>query len=63
MLHIARGVTISGGVKIGSNTLIGGGATIIQYKEIGKNIIIGAGSVVVNDLIEPGTYIGVPAKR
>ena len=62
-VHIAPGVTISGGVKIGNNTFIGAGATIIQYKKIGKNTIIGAGSVVVNDLIESGTYAGIPARK
>jgi len=62
-VHIAPGVTISGGVKIGNNTLIGIGASIIQYKEIGKNIVIGAGAVVIYDLIKPGTYIGIPARK
>ena len=62
-IHIAPGVTISGGVEIGDNSLIGASATIIQYKKIGKNIIIGAGSVVVNDLIESGTYFGIPARK
>jgi UDP-perosamine 4-acetyltransferase len=62
-VHIAPGVTISGGVKIGNNTFIGAGTTIIQYKEIGENIIIGAGSVVVKDLIDSGTYFGVPARK
>lgn len=62
-VHIAPGVTISGGVTIGRNSLIGTGATIIQYKGIGENIIIGAGSVVVNDLIESGTYAGIPARK
>ena len=62
-IHIAPGVTISGGVEIGNDTFIGVGATIIQYKKIGKNIIIGAGSVVVSDINNSGIYMGNPVKK
>lgn len=48
--HIAVSATICGGSNIGSNTLIGANATIIQSINIGKNCIIGAGSVVRKDV-------------
>ncbi len=60
--HIAPGVTLSGGVEIGNNVLIGTGANIIQYKKVVDNAIIGAGSTVVDDINEPGLYGGTPTK-
>lgn len=47
---------------MGSETELGTGTQIIQGKRIGANVIIGAGSVVVKDILEAGTYVGVPAK-
>jgi sugar O-acyltransferase (sialic acid O-acetyltransferase NeuD family) len=62
-VHIAPGVTLSGGVTIGDNSLIGTGANIIQSVRICDNCVIGAGSTVVLDITEPGTYVGSPVKR
>lgn len=62
-VHIAPGVTLSGGVAIGHNTMIGTGATVIQSVSICEGCIIGAGSTVVKDITAPGTYVGSPAKR
>ncbi|AEX85662.1 sugar O-acyltransferase, sialic acid O-acetyltransferase NeuD family [Marinitoga piezophila KA3] len=61
-VHIAPGVTLSGGVKIGENSHIGTGTSIIQNIEIGKNVLIGAGSVVVNNIPDNTKAFGVPAK-
>ena len=61
-VHIAPGATLSGGVTVGENALIGAGSTVIEYKSIADNVIIGAGSVVVEDIQEPGTYFGNPAR-
>ena len=30
---------------------------------IGNNVLVGAGAVVVKDAIEPGTYLGIPARK
>ena len=55
-------VSVSGGVDIGDRSLIGTGATILQYVSIGEDAIVGAGAVVVRD-VEPGvTVIGMPAR-
>ena len=56
------GTNISGNVRVGAESELGTGAKIIQGKQIGNQVIVGAGAVVVADLIEAGTYIGVPAK-
>jgi sugar O-acyltransferase (sialic acid O-acetyltransferase NeuD family) len=62
-VHIAPGVTLSGGVTVGDNCLIGTGANIIQGMGICANCLIGAGSTVVKDITTPGTYVGNPARR
>lgn len=55
-------VNISGCVTIGENVEVGTGTQIIQGKNICANAIVGAGSVVVKDIENEGTYVGVPAK-
>jgi len=62
-VHIAPGAIVCGGVKVGAHSLVGAGAIVVQYKTIGERCMIGAGAVVVKDCIEPGTYVGVPAKK
>lgn len=62
-ITVYPGVNISGNVKIGNNSEIGTGSKIIQGKNISSDIIIGAGSVIVKDLCEKGTYVGVPVKK
>lgn len=56
-------VNVSGNVTVGQCTEIGTGTQIIQGKNIINNVIIGAGAVVTKDILQGGTYVGVPAKR
>lgn len=56
-------VNVSGNVEIGECSEVGTGAQIIQGKKIITNCIVGAGSVVVKDIIETGTYCGIPSKK
>ena len=60
--HIAVGVHIAGTVSLGNNVWLGAGATIKNNVNVCASCIIGAGAVVVKDITESGTYIGVPAK-
>jgi UDP-perosamine 4-acetyltransferase len=62
-VHIAPGVTLSGGVKVGRNCIVGAGATVIQYRTVGADCLIGAGATVIEDCLEPGVYVGTPARR
>lgn len=62
-VHIAPGVTICGGVSVGKNSFVGAGAVVIQGIKIGTDCLIGAGSVVVDHCVEPGTYVGIPARK
>lgn len=61
-VHLSPNVTLGGTVKIGEKAHIGIGATVKNNITIGANTTIGAGAVVVKDIIEKGTYIGIPAK-
>lgn len=56
-------VNISGNTHIYHRTEFGTGAKIIQGKSVCSDTIIGAGGIIVKDIIEKGTYIGVPVKK
>ena len=60
--HIAVGVHVAGTVNLGEKVWLGAGATIKNNVNVCADCIIGAGAVVVKDITESGTYIGVPAK-
>lgn len=62
-ITVYPGVNISGNVILNDCVEVGTGTQIIQGKEIVKETVIGAGSVVVKDIVENGTYTGVPAKQ
>jgi len=51
-VHIAPGVTLSGGVKVGDETHIGTGAKVTQYLTIGKKCTIGAGQTIRHDIAD-----------
>lgn len=61
--HISVGARIAGEVVVGKGTWIGAGATVSNGKKIRNECMIGAGAVVVKDVTEIGTYVGVPAKK
>lgn len=44
--HIAVGTILCGGVCVGTQTLVGANATVIQGRNIGDRCVVGAGEVV-----------------
>ncbi len=60
--HISVNTTLCGKVIIGENCFIGAGATVIDGVSICANVVIGAGAIVINNIENPGTYVGVPAR-
>lgn len=48
--------------SVGNNVILGAGAKILGNIKIGDNVRIGAGSVVVTDVPENSTVIGVPGR-
>lgn len=61
--HVAPNTAISGNAIIGKRNFIGVGVSIRDGISICDNVVIGAGAVVITDIYEEGTYIGVPAKK
>ena len=61
--HIAPHSTICGRSRIGNNVFCGAGSTIIDKITICDNVLIGAGAVVKENIMESGTYVGIPAKK
>jgi sugar O-acyltransferase (sialic acid O-acetyltransferase NeuD family) len=60
---IAPSVSVAGFVHIGSCCFIGINATVIDNINVTGNTIVGAKSLVVKDIDEPGTYVGLPCKK
>ena len=52
------------GAKVGNDVLVGMGAILMDNAVIPDGTIIAAGAVVLtNQVLEPGVYAGIPAKR
>lgn len=62
-VHVSTHAVINGGCVIGNDSFIGSNATVSSYTKICANVILGAGSTLVNDIYEPGIFVGIPAKR
>ena len=61
--HISVAAHTAGTVKIGRHTWLGIGSIVSNNLSVTADCIIGAGAVVVKDIHEPGTYVGVPARK
>jgi UDP-N-acetylbacillosamine N-acetyltransferase len=60
--HVSVNSSVAGRCHVGSFVFLGAGATVIDKVCIADSITVGAGGVVVKSLVEPGTYIGAPAR-
>jgi sugar O-acyltransferase (sialic acid O-acetyltransferase NeuD family) len=60
--HIAPGAHLGGEVKIGAGALVGIGATVMPQRQVGRWSTVGAGALVVHDVPDQATVIGVPAQ-
>ncbi len=61
--HISVGAHLAGTVTVGRHVWVGIGASVSNNIEICDEVTLGAGAVVIKDIIESGTYVGVPAGR
>ena len=62
-VHVAVGAHLCGMVCVRDETWIGAGATVSNNVTICSGCMIGAGAVVIKDIEETGTYVGVPARK
>lgn len=61
--HVSVNSTVAGRCNVGTDTFLGAGSTIIDGVRVADHIVVGAGAVVAEDLLQAGTYVGVPARR
>lgn len=61
-VHVSPGGRLAGGVRVGESSWIGIGASVRQSINIGSGVVVGAGAVVVEDLPDDVTAVGVPAR-
>ena len=61
--NIAPGVKFGGCVEIGKGAYVYTGAVIIPKIKVGKYSVVGAGAVVLKNVDEYSTVVGVPAKK
>jgi sugar O-acyltransferase (sialic acid O-acetyltransferase NeuD family) len=59
----APSVNISGECSFGNHIYFGTCSAVRDTVQICDNVIIGMGAIVVKNINEPGTYIGIPAKK
>lgn len=57
------GARVSGNCVIGNGVFLGTNAVVNPGLSICDNVIIGSGCVVTKDIVESGTYIGIPARK
>lgn len=62
-VHISPNSSLSGRTIIGDNCQIGTNCVTIPGVSIADNVIVGAATVITKNLIEPGVYVGSPARK
>lgn len=60
-VHVAPGANLGGGVSVGDFSWIGIGAAVRHYIAIGADVTVGAGAVVVSNIEDGVTAVGIPA--
>ncbi|GAA0860165.1 acetyltransferase [Aliiglaciecola litoralis] len=61
-VHVSVGARLAGTVNVGNCSFICINATISNNINVGEGVTVGAGAVVINDVPDNATVVGVPAK-
>ena len=61
-VFIAPGARLTGDVHVGDFSFVGAGASVVPGRTIGRNVRVGAGAVVIDDVPDDVTVVGVPAR-
>jgi UDP-perosamine 4-acetyltransferase len=61
-VHICPTAALAGRVWVGSQAFLGLGCKVLPCMKIGENAIVGAGAVVIDDVPDGATVVGVPAR-
>ena len=62
-VHVSVGAHVAGCSSIGEGTWLGAGSIVNDHISICSWCMIGSGALVVKNIDETGTYIGVPARK
>lgn len=62
-VHVSVGSHLCGTVSIQQGTWVGAGAIVSNNIFICEDCMLGAGTVVVKNIMKPGIYTGLPARR
>jgi sugar O-acyltransferase (sialic acid O-acetyltransferase NeuD family) len=57
------GAIVCGLAAVGDRFYLGAGSIVRDRVRICHDVVVGVGAAVVGDLAEPGTYVGVPARK
>jgi sugar O-acyltransferase (sialic acid O-acetyltransferase NeuD family) len=57
------GAIVSGNVDIGDRVYLGTNSTVIEKNKIYDDVIIGANGLVIREITDSGTYVGIPVKK
>lgn len=60
--HLSTNSVINGNVIVGNSVFIGSSSVCNGQLKIGSNTVIGSGSVIIKDIPEKVTVVGVPAR-
>jgi sugar O-acyltransferase (sialic acid O-acetyltransferase NeuD family) len=60
---LCAGVALGGSVTVGARSYLGMNASVRERRRLGTDAVIGMGAVVLTDVPEHETWVGVPAKR
>jgi sugar O-acyltransferase (sialic acid O-acetyltransferase NeuD family) len=61
-VHISPGAHLAGTVKVGKCSWLGIGCSVIQQLSIGENVLVGAGAVIIKNVPNNVTIVGIPGK-
>lgn len=62
-VHVSPGARLAGSTRVGDFSWMGIGSCTREGSTIGSHCIIGAGAVVVSDIPDGITAVGIPAKK
>lgn len=60
--HVSVNATVAGRCRIGNRCFLGASSTVIDGVSVEDNVMLGAVACAHRNLVEPGTYVGVPAR-